>query len=256
MIILHGLYGSSDNWIPIARSLSDRFEVYLPDQRNHGQSPHHPRHDYPSMRDDLSGFMDRHNLEKAILIGHSMGGKTVMHFAVTEPQRVEAMVVIDIAPHAYAGSNESTQGATHIRILDAMMGTEFEKAGTREDVDARLARSINSPKLRSFLMKNLERTDEGRYRWKLNIPAIRSELAGIFGGLDPGDFAGGKGVTGFPVLFIRGETSDYITDEMIPLIRTIFPVAELVTIPRAGHWLHVEQAGLLLKTLRYFLLDE
>jgi esterase len=255
LIILHGLYGSSDNWISLAKSLSDNFEVYLPDQRNHGNSPHSTQHDYPSMRDDLSYFMDSQNLDKAVLLGHSMGGKSAMHFAVQQPGRIESMIVIDIAPQAY-NSEHSNHYTMHERILESLLGVNFETVQNRKDIEIQLGRSIYSQKVRSFLLKNAERTDSGRYRWRINAEVIRSELPAILGGLKPEDYSGGKGITGFPVLFIRGGKSDYISDEMIPGILSIFPVAEINTIPGAGHWLHVEQSSLLLKTVKYFLLGE
>ncbi len=256
LIIVHGLYGSSDNWISIGKSLAENFEVYLPDQRNHGRSPHCDTHNYPAMRDDIAGFMDSQHLEKAILMGHSMGGKTIMHLAVVMPERVESLVIIDIAPLAYTYSDHSSQVITHTRILDSMLAVDFDHVHSREDADRQLARTIYSPRVRSFLLKNIERTGSNRYRWRINASAIRAELPSILDGLDPRVFAAGKGITGFQVLFIRGENSDYIRDDMIPGIKTIFPMAEITTIPGAGHWLHVEQPSLLLKTLKYFLLGE
>ena len=256
LVILHGLYGSSDNWISIAKSLSAHFEVFLPDQRNHGNSPHSQRLDYPSMRDDLTRFLDSQKLDKAILAGHSMGGKTVMHLAVQQPERVDSMIIIDIAPQAYSISEQSTHNLSHVRILDAMLAVDFSRVEKREDVSAQLEQSIFSARVRSFLLKNVVRTDSGQYCWRINVSVIREELPSVLGGLDPGDYKGGKGISGFPVLFIRGEKSDYITDEMIPGILNIFPVAEISTIPGAGHWLHVEQSSLLLKTVQYFLLGK
>ena len=200
--------------------------------------------------------MDMHKLEKAILMGHSMGGKVIMHLAVQNPARVDSMVVIDIAPHAYTFSEHSSQATSHTRILDAMLAVDFGHVHNREDIDNQLARSIYSPRIRRFLLKNAERTNDGHYLWRINARVIKAELSSVLDGLDPDVFSGGRGITGFQVLFIRGEKSDYITDEMIPGIQTIFPMAEVSTIPGVGHWLHVEQASLLLKTVKYFLLGE
>ena len=256
LIIVHGLYGSSDNWISMAKSLSSNFEVFLPDQRNHGNSPHSPRHDYPSMRDDLTRFMEDQKLDSAILMGHSMGGKTVMHLAVEQPGSVDSMIIIDIAPQAYSFSKDSGQPLSHDRILDAMLAVDFDRVDKRDDVATQLERSIYSARVRGFLLKNVVRTDSGQYRWRINVPVIRKTLSEVLGGMDPAEFRGGKGVTGFPVLFIRGEKSGYISDEMIPGIMDIFPMAEIITLPGAGHWLHVEQPALLVKTVKYFLLGE
>jgi pimeloyl-ACP methyl ester carboxylesterase len=253
LIIVHGLYGASDNWLSIGKALAGDFEVFLVDQRNHGQSPHSDTHNYRAMRDDLLMFMDRHDLQKPVLVGHSMGGKTVMFLAEACPERVDSMIVIDIAPTTCHPDDHSSQARTHKEIVKAMLSVDFSRVKKREDVDEQLARIIHSRRIRSFLMKNVNRTRKGGYHWKLNAAVIGRELPSIFEGLDLSKYAPGNGITGFPVLFIRGENSDYITDDCIPDIKQVFPMAEIVTIPRAGHWLHVEQPDLLVKTIRYFL---
>lgn len=253
LIIVHGLYGASDNWLSIGRALADSFDVYLIDQRNHGQSPHSDTHNYPAMMDDLIRFMDRHDLRKAILVGHSMGGKAVMFLAEAYPERVDSLIVIDIAPTTCHPDDHSSQARTHTEIVNGMLSVDFSQVTKREDVDDQLARTIHSPRIRSFLMKNVSRSPDGSYLWKLNAAVIGKELSSIFEGIDLSKYSPGTGITGFPVLFIRGENSDYITDDCIPDIKQIFPMAEIATIPGAGHWLHAEQPDLLVKTIRYFL---
>lgn len=253
LIIVHGLYGASDNWLSIGKALAGDFKVYLVDQRNHGQSPHSDIHNYPAMRDDLLRFMDSHDLDKAVLVGHSMGGKTIMFLAEASPDRVDALIVIDIAPTTCQPDDRSSQARTHQEIVRGMLSVDFSRVKKREDVDEQLARFIHSQRIRNFLMKNVARTSGGEYHWKLNAEVIGKELPSIFEGLDLSKYTPGKGITGFPVLFIRGERSDYINDDCIPAIKRVFPMAELVTIPGAGHWLHVEQPDLLVKTIRYFL---
>ncbi|MCK4852626.1 MAG: alpha/beta fold hydrolase [Bacteroidales bacterium] len=253
LIIVHGLYGASDNWLFIGRSLASNFDVYLVDQRNHGQSPHSDSHNYTAMKDDLLTFMDRQDLQKAILVGHSMGGKTVMFLAETHPERIDSLIVIDIAPTTCHPDDHTSQSRTHTQIISGMLSVDFSQVNKREDVDRQLARSIHSPKIRSFLMKNVHRGKDGNYRWKLNAAVIEKELPSIFEGIDLSKYTPGTGITGFPVLFIRGEKSDYISDDCISDIKKIFPMAEIATIPQAGHWLHVEQPDLLIKTIRYFL---
>jgi len=254
MIIVHGLYGSSDNWVSIARDLSDRFEVYVVDQRNHGQSPHSPQHDYPSMREDLREFMDAQGLRRAVLIGHSMGGKTVMSFAEAWPARVQAMVSIDIAPRSYKNLALASRSApNHSNIIEAMMKLDLSGIESREDADQALAHSIGSERIRSFLLKNLRRDPGGAFRWRLNLEAIAASQDAIFGGMDHDAIAARGGITGFPALFISGGNSEYIRAEDHQAIRDIFPTAEFVTIPGAGHWVHAEQPALLVKTIRYFL---
>lgn len=254
LIIVHGLYGASDNWVSIARGLSDRFEVFVVDQRNHGQSPHSPEHDYPSMREDLREFMDLQCIKKAVLIGHSMGGKTVMSFAEAWPERVQALVSVDIAPKSYRNlALVSRSAANHANMIDAMMNMDLSKIDSREDADQALATSIGSERIRSFLLKNLRREQSGAFAWRINLEAISSNLEPIFVGMDRERIAAGGGITGFPALFISGGDSEYIRTADLQMIRDIFPTAEVVSVPGAGHWVHAEQPALLVKTIRYFL---
>ncbi|MCK4881311.1 MAG: alpha/beta fold hydrolase [Bacteroidales bacterium] len=254
LVIVHGLYGVSDNWISIARDLSDRFEVYMVDQRNHGQSPHSAVHDYPSMREDLREFMDLQGIKRAVLIGHSMGGKTVMSFAEAWPERVQALVSVDIAPKSYRNlALASRTAANHSNMIDAMIKLDLSKIRSREDADRALATSIGSERIRSFLLKNLRRERGGAFSWRINLEAISGNLEVIFEGMDREAIAARGGITGFPALFISGGDSEYIRVMDHQVIRDIFPASEIVTIPGAGHWVHVEQPALLVKTIRYFL---
>lgn len=251
LIIVHGLYGSSDNWFSIGKELAKNFEVFLVDQRNHGRSPHTDRHTYELMKLDLLEFMDGEGIEKAILVGHSMGGKTVMSLAADHPDRVNSLVVIDIAPKSYMKLNDfSAHVVDHLNIMTAMLNMDFSKVKTRKDADLQLSDSIRSPKVRRFLLKNLKRDPNDSYSWRINIGTLSSDLPSIMEEIVTGKY----GITGFPVLFIRGEKSSYILDEDIPEIIKLFPFADFVTIPDAGHWMHVEMPGLLVKTLKYFLL--
>ncbi len=254
LIIVHGLYGSGDNWVSIARELSSRFEVYVVDQRNHGQSPHSDTHNYPAMRDDLKKFMDTEGIERAVLIGHSMGAKTIMFFAASWPDRVQSLVSVDMAPRAYHDlAFESHSAADHGGMIDAMLELDLSSAESREEIDQALSVKIGSDRIRSFLLKNVRRDRNGTFHWRINLPALRQNLDRILDGLDVEKIAAEGGITGFPALFISGEKSDYIRAEDHYLIRRVFPTAEIVTIPGAGHWLHAEQPALLLKTLNYFL---
>lgn len=254
LIIVHGLYGSGDNWVSIARELSSRFEVYVVDQRNHGQSPHSDTHDYPSMRDDLKKFMDAEGIEQAVLIGHSMGAKAIMFFAVSWPDRVLSLISVDMAPkpyHELALKSHST--ANHGKMIDAMLELDFTKMESREQIDRALRTSIGSERIRSFLLKNVRRDRTGNFFWRINLASLKKNLPRILDGLDRDRHAGQEGITGFPALFVAGEKSDYISSEDHQLIRGLFPAAQIVTIPGAGHWLHAEQPALLLKNIKYFL---
>jgi esterase len=253
LIIIHGLYGSSDNWFTIGKVLSRDFEVYLIDLRNHGNSPHTERHTYALMKLDLLEFFDRYDIEKAILVGHSMGGKVAMSFAAEFPERVTSLVIIDIGAKSYHSlTGFSSQANDHMNILMGMQNVDFNSAKTRDDVDKQLAGFIKSSRVRNFLMKNIRRNRDHTFSWKINVPVLIKELPAILEGLDTGI----TDITGFPVLFIRGANSDYLPDEDFPGIRKIFPSAEFITIPDAGHWLHAEQPELLIKALRGFLSRE
>ncbi len=256
LIIVHGLYGASDNWVSIAKGLQDYFEVFLIDQRNHGRSPHHPDHTYEAMKEDLKQFMDEHEIEKAVLLGHSMGGKTVMHFAKEYPERISHLIVVDIAPISYLDdARKKHRTLDHATLIQAMRSVDFSKIESRQDVDDALSDTIPPERVRQFLMKNLRRESNNQFSWSLNLEALWNNLPHILDGLNEKEFEKGRGITGFQVLFVKGAESDYITQDVFDsIVLTIFPYAELVTIPKAGHWVHAEQPDLLIKNLLYFVL--
>ena len=255
LLILHGLYGSSDNWITIAKGLATHFEVYLLDQRNHGNSPHSPIHTYGSMREDLHEFMDHYHLEKAVILGHSMGGKTAMIFAAQYPERVTNLIVVDIAPKNYSELQQHTlTSIDHSKIVDLMLHFNFAGLASRSQIDDLLSKQLPDIKIRQFLLKNLKRLPDRSFTWKLNIRAIAKHLKEIMDGIERDTFSQKQHITEFPVLFIRGENSGYITEEDHKVIRSIFPYAEITTIPRSGHWVHAQQPSLLIKTIEYFTL--
>lgn len=248
LIIIHGLYGSSDNWISIGRKLAEQYEVYIIDQRNHGKSPHSPDHSYLDLKEDLKEFMDGNGIEKAILLGHSMGGKTAMFFASSYPERVSQLIVADISPRSYQ-STKSNQLLSHSTIIKAMYNIDFYGIKYRQEIDDILAKSIPEQRIRQFLLKNIKRQKSGEFEWTLNIKTIKNELFNIIDGL-PDDH---PEIKGFPVLFIKGDKSDYIGKTDQKVISKIFPFAKLEVVPEAGHWLHAEQPELFLKTVLNFL---
>ncbi len=255
LIILHGLYGSSDNWVSIGKSLSKHFEVFIIDQRNHGNSPHTREHNYQLLKNDLFDFMEKEIIKKAVLLGHSMGGKTVMHFAVDYPERVESIIVIDISPRSYKDLKEPVpQAIQHRNILNAMKSVDLSLVTTRQEIDKQLSLILQSARVRSFLLKNVARNRDGKFSWKLNLDTLIDQLPEIMDGIDPARYRDGEGISGFPVLFIRGANSEYIDDTGISLINSIFPAAEIISIPDSGHWVHAEQPDLLLEIIRSFVL--
>ncbi|PLX12247.1 MAG: alpha/beta hydrolase [Marinilabiliales bacterium] len=250
LIIVHGLYGSSDNWVSIARKLAKNFEVYLIDQRNHGKSPHSADHNYDLLKEDLREFMDNQSIEKAIIIGHSMGGKTAMFFAVDYPERISHLIVADISPRSYEETN-SEQQLVHAKIIHAMYNLDFYGIENRDEIDDILAKDIPDDRVRQFLLKNVKRSKDNEYSWIINIKTIRNELKNILIGLNENQ----KEIVGFPVLFLKGEKSDYIVEKDFKLISRIFPYADIETIPDSGHWLHAEQPELFLNKIEYFILQ-
>ncbi len=251
LVILHGLYGMSDNWLTPGRQLAERYHVLLPDQRNHGRSPHHPRHDYPALAADVEEMLDRRKLHQTVLLGHSMGGKAAMWFALQHPQQVKALIVADIAPRTYS-REESRSYARHEAILAAMSKIELSHYRSRNEVAAALAGAIPEERIRLFLLKNLARNKEGRFFWRLNVEVLRRNLPAIMAGPADDPTLAGARYEG-PVLFLRGGRSPYVSDEDIPLIRRFFPKAQLVTLEDAGHWLHAERPEAFLEKITDFL---
>lgn len=226
LIILHGLLGASGNWHTLSRNVfSERFRVLTVDQRNHGRSFHSDRFDYPAMAEDVWRFMDEMDLASAHLLGHSMGGKTAMYAALAFPERIDRLIVVDMAPKMYPPH--------HAHILEALQNINPSTYDQRSDIDDALAASISSYAVRQFLLKNLDYDGE-RYTWKMNLDAIVEHYDKINQGIDTHRTYEG------PTLFIRGGRSDYIEDDDLPRIRKNFPQAELVTIDEAGHWVHAD----------------
>jgi esterase len=238
LIILHGLFGSWENWHPVAKALAGRFTVHIVDQRNHGSSFHSPRCDYDAMAEDLRDFMAGQRLAKAALLGHSMGGKTAMRFAAMFPAAVDRLIVVDIAPRGYPPAQAG--------VIDALARLDLDRIATLRTADEHLQSAIPDPGERRFLLKNLKPAAEGRYRWKVNIAAIRRAYPSLCGPVALNLWPG-------PCLFVRGERSDYIRDRDWEDIRAIFPQARLVTLPAAGHWVHVDDPAGFVRTVAGFL---
>ena len=251
LIILHGLYGSSDNWLAIARSLSANFRVIVPDLRNHGRSSHNPEHTYQSMVADVLELMDEQTIEQCILLGHSMGGKMALHLANTAPHRISKLVIIDIAPLDYTSyTTYAPLVLEHMNIADTLLYTDLKLYNRREDIERAWMKNIPEPATRRFLLKNIQRLKNNTYCWKINIRVILQNLPHILNGMDEFDI---DSPMKHPVLFVRGEHSPYIQPEVFPLIFQTFPDSQIVTIPQSGHWLHVEQPKIFLEKVSLFL---
>lgn len=250
ILILHGLYGMSDNWMSIARILSSKNEIWLPDLRNHGHSPHNAIHTYETMSQDIITFIQTNNIYKPILIGHSMGGKVAMTIAKNNPELLAGLCVVDIAPKNFE-INETQDLHSHRHIIDSLCSLELGKIKNREEADEILSNSLPSAMLRAFLLKNLQRTPNG-FQWLFNLPVLKKYLPQIAGGFDNNWQQ--TTITGFPVLFAKGEQSDYITNNDYSHIETIFPSAIIKVIPNAGHWLHAQNSDAFIQALKEHIL--
>lgn len=242
LVIIHGLYGSSDNWINIGKRLAEKHTVYMIDQRNHGRSGFASSHTFNDLKNDLNEFFESHRIEKAIILGHSMGGKTAMWFAADFPEKVEKLVIADIAPKDYLQMKEDSQFYLHQNILLAMQEIDFSLVKSRNDVDEIMAEKIDDARIRQFLLKNIEKSKkEKQYRWRVNAEVLYDFLEEIVSGVNKSWLDDRIPITAYPVIFIRGMLSKYILPEDENLIHEIYPEARIVDISGAGHWLHAEQ---------------
>ncbi|MFK8006870.1 MAG: alpha/beta fold hydrolase [Saprospiraceae bacterium] len=239
VIILHGLFGTSDNWQTIAKKIAENYSVYIIDQRNHGRSPHDDEFNYKVMAEDLKNFMESHWIYSARIIGHSMGGKTAMQFATDYPDMVEKLVVVDIANESYEGGHEV--------IFNALLGLDLEKVESRKEADALLQTQIEDFGVRQFLLKNLTRSKDGKYIWKMNLPIIHQNYQAILSKIEGDEVFEGA------TLFVKGGLSKYVTEANFETTKHFFPNAKLETIENVGHWVHAEAPKELLEILEKFL---
>jgi esterase len=239
LVILHGLYGSSDNWVTFSKRLEDSFTVYLPDLRNHGRSPHDEIHDYDSMSDDLFELVKDLNTGKIFLAGHSMGGKAAAAFALKWPGLVSGLLIADVSPFRSGNPQGSTYNH-HIDILDTIFSCDLSLISSRQEADSTLAQKIVSEKERGLILKNLHRISANEFEWKMNVAGLRANIGNIMEGINPA-IAVNLPVTGFPVIFLKAEDSDYLLPADFNEILMIFPAAVFVTILGAGHWIQADK---------------
>jgi pimeloyl-ACP methyl ester carboxylesterase len=236
LIIAHGLYGSGRNWGVIAKRLSDTRYVITPDMRNHGTSPREDSQSYPDMAKDIAELI--HHIGGPVdLLGHSMGGKTAMALALTQPDLINRLIVADIAPTAY--------GHTQQGMIDAMRCVDLSTLTRRSDAEEQLAAAGIEPALQSFFTQSLDVPNKA---WRLNLDVLEAEMDKIIGWPEDitGPFDG-------PTFFLSGGASDYVTPEHRPKIKSLFPRARFAKIPDAGHWLHAEKPRPFEASVRAFL---
>jgi esterase len=225
LIILHGLFGYSDNWQTHAKKLADYYQVILIDQRNHGHSPWADEMNYDVMAEDVYRLVDKNGWEDIILVGHSMGGKTALRYAQLYPDTLEKLIVLDMGRKAYPSHHDS--------ILAGLNAVQPEKLELRSEAEDTLVKYIDSNGVRQFLLKNLYWKEKGVLGWRMNIAVLEESMDNILGSIPDDEIF-------IPTLFMRGELSNYILDEDIPDLENFCPDSEFITIPKAGHWLHAE----------------
>lgn len=245
LIILHGVLGLSDNWVTFARKIAEEgFRVLIPDQRNHGQSPHHDTFNYYALVDDLVEFIDAHQIEDPVIMGHSMGGKVAMRYALENPDAIDKLIVVDTSMRTYTRHNY------HRQLIDAMLNIDFNMIESRTDVEKELEKTINSERIRQFLLKNLYWNDNEELAWRPNFEVIGESLEEMYDGVFYS--------TRFekPVLFVKGGKSEYILPEDLRNIRENFPNATLETIEDGTHWVHADDPEKFYEIVREFLLGD
>lgn len=228
LIIIHGLFGMSDNWSTLGKRFGVDFKVHLLDLRNHGKSPHSDDFNFDVMCEDLLEYMLDNNINKSILIGHSLGGKVVMKFAFTYPEKIKMAFVVDISPRRY--SIDFFQD-----VLQKLNELKIQNYSKREDIDNLLSTPFKDKSMRYFLLKNLYRKKNKKFAWRFNIEVLLKKIINIQGV----DFV--QGVCEIPTHFIRGENSNYITREDKIIINKHFSKSNVESIKNAGHWLHADQ---------------
>jgi pimeloyl-ACP methyl ester carboxylesterase len=229
MIVLHGMLGSSRNWQTTGRDLAQHFHVFALDARNHGRSPHAPEMDYAVLAEDIVGWMNAQGLAQAVIVGHSMGGKTAMLLACRHPERVARLVVVDIAPRDYFW-------VAHRGEFSAMNELELSSLQSRQEAEMRFEARVPSLGMRKFLTTNLERGENGAWRWTVNLPVLTAALPVMEkNSLQPDDRYDG------PALFIAGGRSQYVQPGDHAAILRHFPAARIAVIADSGHNPHMDQ---------------
>ena len=230
IIILHGFLGMSDNWRSVgSRYAENGYEVHLVDQRNHGKSFWSDEFNYDVLAEDLLDYIGQQSLEQVILLGHSMGGKTSMQFAANYPDKVEKLMVADIAPKYYPPH--------HQEIFEALTSVPVQTIQSRVQADEILSQHLSDAGIRQFLLKNLYWIDKGKLAFRFNLEVLKDRMEEV------GQALVTENSFDKPTLFLGGGNSDYILEEDLELIHTHFPFAQMTTIDRAGHWLHAENPG-------------
>lgn len=253
LFILHGLFGLSDNWNTVGKILAENFSVYLIDLRNHGNSPHSDEWTYPAMAEDIKELMDDGNTShinhhtstithqpSAILLGHSLGGKVAMQFASMYPEKLEKLIVADMAPKNYSGNS--------FEFAEKLLAINLQEIKTRKEAEEKLSSFIHEKSELQLMQKNIYWDEQNKLAWKFNLKVISENINKI-----KNTFNLGEKKINTPTLFIRGEKSNYILDSDIPEIKKIFPDSKFETIADTGHWVHADKPNEFAEAVKNFL---
>ncbi|MEO6189186.1 MAG: alpha/beta fold hydrolase [Saprospiraceae bacterium] len=238
LIILHGLFGSLDNWQTIANNLQDDFTIYLIDLRNHGRSTHTDEMSYSLMAEDIISFMELQDIPSCKIIGHSMGGKVVLELLKDFPYKIEKAIVIDISVKAYKGHHEE--------IFKGMYSLNLSTLSKRTEADNQLTSHIPDSTTRQFILKSLDRKSDGSFEWKVNLNALYNNYSNINAEIKFTESIDSE------VLFLMGENSNYLNAQDEIELKGIFPNATFLTIKGAGHWVHAEKPLETLNAIKHF----
>ncbi|MFM8916275.1 MAG: alpha/beta fold hydrolase [Bacteroidota bacterium] len=240
LVILHGLFGSSDNWLTLGKRFAeDGFRVVLTDLRNHGLSPHSNEFDLATMASDVAELLDKLPSEKKFLMGHSLGGKVVMELIARNHYLLDGLVVVDIAPRAY--------NTRHKDVISALKSVNPNHLKNRKDVEEQLALTIHDFCIRQWLMKSLYWKEKDRLDWRFNLEVIAENMDVAVQSTEP------TSPLSIPTLFLKGAKSDYINQQDETIINRFFTNARIETIPDAGHWLHAENPDATFEKAQDFL---
>jgi len=236
-VFLHGLLGSSENWHSVAEALADEWRCVVPDLRNHGRSPHDPDHTYRAMAEDVGELLDSIGARLCLLIGHSMGGKVAIRYALDNPDRVAGLVIEDVVPGATSPQ--------YLSYLNALIELRVDTITSRRAAEEQLSGEVPETSMRQFLLKNLARTNS-HYRWRANLPVLRDSYDEIWGAIEPtGSYDG-------PALFVKGSESDVVSGPREATVRDFFPQARIESVEGAGHWIHSTHFEHFLSLIRNF----
>jgi esterase len=250
LIILHGLYGSSDNWVHIARKLQQSFKVILPDMRNHGRSPWSDTHNYSVMSEDVSELFTELGLTKAFIAGHSMGGKTAAKFVTDHPEKVSGLLIGDISPFAYTSNSQIHE--QHRNVLGVMNSVDLATFATRNEAESYLSSIVGEKTTKLVFSKNIL-TENGKLRWKLNVKSLAANIENLSAGI-PTVAMGGKKIENIPTIVLKGEQSFYVSDSDLDEIRAIFPGVIIRVARNCGHWIHTDSPEEVVKALKDLLI--